>query len=102
MKVAKLADVKNDLSRYVAQVRRGARVRILVRGVPAADLVPIETHASASEGDDHELDELERLGLVRRGRGLAARELRELERPGPRVRGLRAVAGLIEERRGRR
>ena len=41
MKVANLADVKNDLSRFVAQVRRGGRVRILVRGVPAADLVPV-------------------------------------------------------------
>lgn len=96
MRVANLADVKNDLSRFVAMVRRGARVRILVRGVPAADLVPIEP-AATNENDELEIRELEALGLVRRGRPLTAAERRELERPGPRVRG--AVEALIAERR---
>lgn len=102
MRMANLADVKNDLSRFVAQVRRGGRVRILVRGVPAADLVPVERAAGTTQADDAELDELERLGLVRRGAAMNAKEQRELDRPGPRVRGGHAVEALLAERRSGR
>lgn len=103
MKIANLVDVKNDLSRFVAEVRRGGRVRILVRGVPAADLVPVEKPESANERDDFELTELETLGLVRRSvASLSSRDTRELERPGPRVRGGRAVESLLAERKGAR
>src|SRR5256885_12748032 len=81
MAAAKLSDVKNDLSRYVARARRGERIRILVRGVPVAEIGPIE---SARDGDDDEearLADLERRGVIRRGSGgLAAR----VPQPGPR------------------
>ena len=63
MRVANLAEVKNSLSRYVAQVRRGGTVRILVRGVPVADLVPVESRDESGAGDA-ELAELERLSLA--------------------------------------
>src|SRR5258708_4208918 len=96
VKVANIADVKNDLSRYVAEVRRGGRVRILVRGVPAADLVAV-----VGSGDA-ELKQLEALGLVRPGTALGAANERDLGRPGPRVRGGGAVEALVEERRSRR
>jgi prevent-host-death family protein len=96
MKVVNLADVKNDLSRYVAEVRRGGRVRILIRGVPAADLVPV------SESSDAELQQIEALGLIRRGVPLGAADERELGRAGPRVKGGRAVEALVEERRSGR
>lgn len=102
MRIANLAEVKDDLSRFVAQVRKGGRVRILVRGIPAADLVPIEGGSESPEGDELELRELEKLGLVRRGAGASARDERELERPGPRVRSGRAVESLIAERRAGR
>jgi antitoxin (DNA-binding transcriptional repressor) of toxin-antitoxin stability system len=62
VKVANLADVKNDLSRFVALVRRGGRVRILVRGVPA-DLVPVQGPAESEAGDELEIAELETMGL---------------------------------------
>ena len=101
MRVAKLADVKNGLSRYVAQVRRGATVRILVRGVPAADLVPVESRDESGAGNA-ELAELEKLGLARRGSVPDARAERELDRPGPRVKKGRAVEVLLAERRGGR
>jgi prevent-host-death family protein len=90
MKTANLSDVKNDLSRFVDLVRRGERVRILVHGVPAADLVPVEAGG--------ELGELERQGIVRRGTGGWAKELDE---PGPRVPGDSAVAALLKDRAGR-
>jgi prevent-host-death family protein len=91
MKVASLSKAKNSLSRYVALARRGERVRILVRGVPAADLVPADT---SSDGDG-ELAELERKGLLRRGKGGVAPEI---ERPGPKVRG-DAVGAFLRARR---
>jgi prevent-host-death family protein len=103
MKIANLAEVKNDLSRFVADVRRGGRVRILVRGVPAADLVPVERVSGTRESDDAELSELELLGLVRRAAASpTAKDTRELDRPGPRVRGGRAVEALLAERRSAR
>jgi prevent-host-death family protein len=101
MRIANLSDVKNDLSRYVAQVRRGNTVRILLRGVPVADLVPVESRGDEEPGDA-ELGELEKLGLVRRGSPLDRRAERELDRPGPRVRGGRAVEVLVAERRAAR
>jgi prevent-host-death family protein len=102
MRMANLADVKNELSRFVAQVRRGERVRILVRGVPAADLVPVQSSADAEGDQDADLAELEALGFVRRaGAALTKQEVRELERPGPKVRRGRAVAVLIAQRRER-
>jgi prevent-host-death family protein len=101
MQIANLSDVKNDLSRYVAQVRRGGSVRILVRGVPVADLVPIE-QGSERGSEDAQLAELERLGLARRGSAIGASDERALERPGPRVSGGRAVEVLLAERRSGR
>lgn len=89
MKVANLATIKNELSRYVAYVRRGGRVRILVNGVAAAELVPVTTT------DDDELADLERAGIVRRGSGeLPA----ELGRPGPKLRGAPSATTIAAER----
>lgn len=94
MKVANLARVKDDLSRYVSYVRRGGRVRILVHGVPAAELVPVTI---AEESDDEtELSELERRGIVRRGTGKFPRELL---RPGPRWGGKPLSEIVLEERK---
>ncbi len=99
MAAAKLSDVKNDLSRYVARARRGERIRILVRGVPVAEIGPIE---SAREGDGDEearLADLERRGIIRRGRGgLEAGILK----PGPRARGRSTSDRLIDDRRSGR
>jgi antitoxin (DNA-binding transcriptional repressor) of toxin-antitoxin stability system len=95
VKIANLAEVKNDLSRFVALVRRGDGY-ILVRGVPAADLVPVQGTADPGEGDALELAELEALGLVRRAATLVtAADKRELERPGPHIKGGQAVEALI-------
>ena len=95
MKTANLSDVKNDLSRFVEQVRRGGSVRILVHGVPAADLVPVSLGQGAGD-DEVELMALERRGAIRRGKGGFPDEL---ARPGPKVKGGRAVEALLDERR---
>jgi antitoxin (DNA-binding transcriptional repressor) of toxin-antitoxin stability system len=96
MKVAKLSEVKDDLSRYVGYVRRGGRVRVLVRGVPAADIVPVAPMGGKARESDAALAELERQGVVRRGSG---RLSREMLRPGPRLRGASIAATVAAERR---
>ena len=67
MEQAKLSDVKDGLSRYVEKVRKGARVRILVRGVAVADLVPIDTKADLGEVEP----ELLKPGQQAKGRALS-------------------------------
>jgi len=97
MRVANLTDVKDELSRYVEYVRRGERVRILVRGTPVADLVPVGEQAeeAGEEWTREELSDLERKGVIRRGSGALPAEL---SKPGPAVRGADAVRALVEER----
>jgi prevent-host-death family protein len=100
MKRAKLSEVKNHFSEYVSYVRRGGYVRILVRDVPVADLVPVAARGGARDGLDEEiLADLERRGLVRRGGGEAPAALL---RPGVRTKGRPLSELLIAERRSGR
>jgi prevent-host-death family protein len=96
MKMVSLSEAKANLSRHVDRVRHGESVRIQVRGVPVAELVPVD---DSSRGNAGELRELERAGLVRRGRGAFPEELLK---PGPAVRGKGAMAALLDERRAGR
>jgi prevent-host-death family protein len=98
VKAIKLSDAKNNLSRYVDRVRQGERLRILVRGVPAADLVPV---ADWDEGTDTDgrLADLERRGLLRRGTGQFPEALLQ---PGPRAGGRALSEEVVEERRAGR
>jgi antitoxin (DNA-binding transcriptional repressor) of toxin-antitoxin stability system len=77
MESAKLSDVKDGLSRYVEKVRKGGTVRILLRGVAVADLVPIV------QEDDEVVAE------------------KQLLTPGPKVKGQPMSEAIIAER-GRR
>ena len=96
MKIAKLSEAKDDLSRYVDYVRRGGTVRILVRGVPVADLVPISTAASQlSKSDEQALADLERRSIIRRGSGETWSDL--LQR-GPVLSGRSTVQDVRQER----
>ncbi len=97
MKQVKIAEAKAQLSKHIAYGRRGGAVRIFDRDVPVADLVPVQVGPEGGD-DDALLAEMERRGVVRRGkRGPLPKELLE---PGPR--GARVVASLLEERRGGR
>lgn len=77
MENANLSDVKDALSRYVEKVKKGAWVRILVRGVAVADLVPVV------QDDDQIVAE------------------KELLTPGPKVRGQAMSDVIVAERRRR-
>jgi antitoxin (DNA-binding transcriptional repressor) of toxin-antitoxin stability system len=95
VKSVKIADAKNHLSRHLAYVKRGGRVRIFDRDTPVADLVPVEP---SSKSVDHELlADLERSGLARRG--APGPFPRDVLRPGPSDRGSRLRRALLEERR---
>ena len=97
MKEAKISEVKNQLSRYLALVKRGEVVRILDRDVPVAQIVPIDRPVRAPAGQEA-LAALERKGLVRRGTGRIPRTLLERNPPG---RPAGVLAALLEERERR-
>ena len=72
---ATVASVKNNLSRYLAYVRRGGRVVIYNRDLPVAELTPVlREPASLPYGEDRLL-RLEREGIVHRGTGRLSPEL---------------------------
>jgi antitoxin (DNA-binding transcriptional repressor) of toxin-antitoxin stability system len=98
MKEAKISEIKNQLSRYLALVRKGEVVRILDRETPVAQIVPISRpHAGGTPGAEA-LAEMERKGLIRRGSRRIDREIIDSDPPG----GPGGVlAALLEEREAR-
>jgi antitoxin (DNA-binding transcriptional repressor) of toxin-antitoxin stability system len=98
MKEAKISEIRDRLSRYLALVRKGEVVRILDRNVPIAQIVPIQAPSGERPVGDEALADLERKGLIRRGRGEIPREILEKDPPG-RPGGV--LEALLEERRRR-
>ncbi len=65
MKTAKISELKNNLSRFLAYVRRGGTVRVFDRDVPVADLTPCHCSTTDASGEEA-LAALERDGLLLR------------------------------------
>ena len=84
MKKAGIAELRNNLSRYLDHVRAGGTVMVCDRDTPVARIVPVE-HASPRTRDDDEarLARLERKGLIRRGKGDALEWLKHRNLPPP-------------------
>lgn len=82
MKEAKISEIKNQLSRYLAFVRRGEEVRILDRQTPVAKLVPILARTNDADAGDAALLDMERKGLIRRGTGRLDREILDADPSG--------------------
>ncbi len=93
MKQAKIANLKNNLSRYLDHVRRGGSVIVLDRDRPVARLVPLPLDGASGASD--RLARLERQGLIRRGTGL--RSATPKSRKPARLPG-GVLRGLLEER----
>jgi antitoxin (DNA-binding transcriptional repressor) of toxin-antitoxin stability system len=69
MTKAKIAELKNNLSRYLQHVRGGGTVLVFDRDQAVAQIVPLP-HAGPKAGTVAErLMRLERRGLIRRGTG---------------------------------
>src|SRR6266480_8068393 len=100
MKKARIAELKNNLSRYLEHVRGGGSVLVLDRDRPVAQLVPLTRTPSGTGEGRERLARLERRGLIRRGtggkpewlarhrptrlRGSAPRDLQTVRPPGAR------------------
>ena len=69
MKKAGIAELKNNLSRYLDQVKNGESILVLDRNHPVAQIVPLQKAARDAVGRDDRLARLERKGFIRRGRG---------------------------------
>lgn len=93
MKQVNISEAKAQLSKHIAYVRRGGHVRIFDRDVPVADLVPIAPQATG--GDDALLADMERRGVVRRGKSGPIPA--ELFQPGPPAEAV--LDALLDERR---
>ncbi len=105
MKKAKIADLKNNLSRYLAYVREGGEVLVLDRETPVAHLVPFaprRARGRAMAGGqlaDERLADLERQGLIRRGDLESVTEWLREHRPIRLPRGGGSVVGALLEMR---
>lgn len=62
MKEAKISEVKNHLSQYLALVRKGETVRVLDRNVPVAQIVPIADTGGGRQVGAEALAAMERKG----------------------------------------
>lgn len=69
VKRAKIAELKNNLSRFLDQVRHGETVLVIDRDQPIAQIVPLHGRPARKGADEERLTRLERRGLIRRGSG---------------------------------
>ena len=69
MKTTGLTELRAHLSEYVRMVERGQGLLVTRHGKPIARLVPIERSSAADPAREKRLEEMEKAGLIRRGRG---------------------------------
>ena len=69
MKYAKIGELRDGLSRFIDEVREGTEILVLDRDRPVARIVPAGGASPAPGGDAERLLDLERRGLLRRGKG---------------------------------
>jgi antitoxin (DNA-binding transcriptional repressor) of toxin-antitoxin stability system len=97
MERARIAELKNNLSRYLAHVRAGGTVLVLERDRPVAQIVPLGPDASPASHRADRLARLEHRGLVRRGTGTLPPWLGRRKRPKLRGSVLRELLAQREE-----
>src|SRR5438309_6651018 len=69
MKKARIAELKDHLSRYLDHVKGGGSVLVFDRDQPVAQIVPIQSGRHKTGDLGERLGRLERRGIVRRGAG---------------------------------
>ncbi len=95
MRSVKIAELKNNLSRYLDQIRAGGSVLVFDREQPVAKMVPAQGGEVADGNRDGRLERLERRGVIRRGKGGLPNWL---GRPALKVQG-GVIKTLLEERK---
>ena len=109
MHPVKIADLKNNLSRHLARVRRGGEITVLDRDTPVARIVPF-THAEAGgsrtaerpggkTGVNERIATLARQGVLSPGNPRAIAEWVEDHQPIARPAGTASAVGLLLEMR---
>jgi prevent-host-death family protein len=83
MTTASVTQAKNNLSKLLKKVRHGESVLILDRNVPVARLEPLPR--GSKEANEAHWAELERQGLVKRGKGKLPKDF--WTRPRPKMKG---------------
>lgn len=109
MQTAKIADLKNNLSRYLGKVRKGAVITVLDRSTPVARLVPYDPRHRSADGGTPEGDveaqsaariaELTRQGVLSPGDPRALAAWAETHRPLKRPVGSRSATKLLLDMR---
>jgi len=99
MKKAKIAELRNGLSRYLDHVRAGGTVLVYDRDKPIAEIVPITLSKAKSKKDldEERLARLEAKGAIRRGTGDMAAWLKT-HKPIKIPEGASVLQALLEER----
>jgi prevent-host-death family protein len=105
MQMVKIADLKNNLSRYLARVRRGAEITVYDRDTPVARIVPFvpaDARRGAAKGAAREerIADLVRQGVLSAGDTQALARWLDAHPPVPRPPGTpTALDVLLEMRR---
>ncbi len=99
MKKAKIAELRNGLSRYLDHVRAGGSVVVYDRDTPIAEIVPLKKNKARGKKDldEERLQRLEAKGAITRGTGDFAAWLKThkpIKIPG----GAGVLQALLEER----
>ena len=97
MKQAKISDLKNNLSRYIDLVRQGQTIQVLDRETPVAFITPISEGKEVT-GEDR-LKQMERKGLVRKGKSAYIKTIINSPPPGKKSGVLKALLKEREENR---
>lgn len=104
MKKANIANVKNNLSRYLEYVKKGGKVRIFDRDTPIAEILPFKNEGSATVEDDlRRLRSLEEKGVLSLASArLEPSFLQSIPSIGPDQSASGVLEALLEERRSGR
>ena len=95
MRMARISQLRDKLSRYLDHVRAGGRVVIMDRNRPVAQIIPLSPSNRQGSIEEGRLEALQREGLLRRGTGRIPPELVRGAGPG---KGARVLEALLEER----
>jgi antitoxin (DNA-binding transcriptional repressor) of toxin-antitoxin stability system len=94
---AQISVLKNRLSYFLQKVKKGEEIIILDRKVPVAKITKLKA-SDVSSNNELLLDELERRGIIKRGRGQLPKDFFEKRPPIKLAPGVSALAVLLKMR----